>query len=109
MSLDVYLKDPTATYETEELYSANITHNLATMADKAGIYEALWNPAEKTKAKEIIPLLEKGIEKLKAEPEYFKKYNAKNGWGVYENLISFAEKYLNACREYPEAVIHISK
>ena len=41
MSLDVSLKDPTATYDTEYLYDANITHNLGTMANKAGIYYAL--------------------------------------------------------------------
>lgn len=40
MSLDVYLKDPTAKYETEPLYWANITHNLGEMAEKAGISSA---------------------------------------------------------------------
>ncbi len=33
--------------ETNEVYSANITHNLGEMADKAGIYYALWRPEEK--------------------------------------------------------------
>ena len=28
----------------EDLYSANITHNLGKMADAAGLYEALWRP-----------------------------------------------------------------
>ena len=32
--------------ESEEVYSANITHNLGGMADEAGIYEALWRPEE---------------------------------------------------------------
>jgi len=32
--------------ESEEIYSANITHNLGKMANKAGIYEALWRPGE---------------------------------------------------------------
>jgi len=44
MSLDVYLTDPTATYDTESLFSSNITHNLRKMALEAGIYEALWRP-----------------------------------------------------------------
>src|SRR5690606_2662000 len=68
--------------ETNKVYSANITHNLGKMAYEAGIYEALWRPhrlkenynipendhqaewkfeeENKTTAKEIIPLLEKG-------------------------------------------------
>ena len=32
--------------ETNEVYSANITHNLNTMADEAGIYKHLWRPDE---------------------------------------------------------------
>ena len=111
MSLDVYLQDPTATYETNDLYWANITHNLNTMANKAGIYEALWRPEEigKTKAGELIEILEKGLIKLKSRPEYFKQFNASNGWGMYEHFVPFVEEYLNACKEYPEAIIRISR
>lgn len=32
--------------DDRELFSANITHNLNTMAGEAGIYEALWRPEE---------------------------------------------------------------
>ena len=32
--------------ESNTIYSANITHNLANMAREAGVYEALWRPAE---------------------------------------------------------------
>jgi hypothetical protein len=31
---------------SNEVYSANITHNLGKMADEAGVYEALWRPEE---------------------------------------------------------------
>ena len=117
--------------ETKEVYSANITHNLNTMADKAGIYEALWRPhrlkegynipennheaeckfedENKTTAKDIIPLLEKGLTDLKARPEYFKTFNPSNGWGTYEGLVSFVENYLNACIEYPGADVEVSR
>lgn len=107
MSLSVYLEDPTATYETEYLYSSNITHNLWKMASEAGIYEALWRPEEiKAKyAKDIIPLLEKGLADLKARPEHFEQFNSPNGWGMYKNFVPFVAKYLKACKEYPEAII----
>ena len=140
MSLDVYLTrkkwisydaGKTLTEEEEAVYDANITHNLGEMADKAGIYEALWrrhrlkegynspendHKAEwkfeeenKTTAKDIIPLLEKGLADLKARPEHFEKFNSPNGWGMYEHFVPFVEKYLEACKEYPDAIIEVSR
>ena len=120
MSLDVslyrklYLSyDEGKTYvEKEEcVYDANITHNLGKMADKAGIYYALWRPEEieKSKAKDIIELLEKGLADLKERPEYFQQFNSDNGWGLYENFVPFVEKYLDACKEYPETDIYVSR
>jgi hypothetical protein len=96
MSLDVYLNDPTATYETDSLYWANITHNLGKMAGEAGIYKALWRPEEieAKYAKDIIEIVEKGLADLKARPEYFEQFNSPNGWGMYEHFVPFVEKYL---------------
>lgn len=120
MSLDVYLnrkrylsydEGKTYTEDNEEVYWANITHNLNKMAREAGIYEALWRPEEigKTKASEIVELLEKGLSDLKARPEHFEKFNSPNGWGMYEHFVPFVEKYLEACKEYPDAVIEVSR
>jgi hypothetical protein len=111
MSLDVYLNDPTATYETDSLYWANITHNLGEMADKAGIYKALWRPEEigAKYAKDIIEIVEKGLADLKARPEYFEQFNSPNGWGMYKHFVPFVEKYLEALKEYPDAEIYISR
>lgn len=120
MSLDVTLERAEPTYETcphcggtgkiwtdDTFYSANITHNLNKMADAAGIYEALWRPEEIgiTRAKELIPILQNGLETLKSNPEKFKTYDAPNGWGKYEHLVRFVSEYLKACIEYPDAVV----
>ena len=127
MSLDVYLKDPTASYDTNPLYDANITHNLGEMAREAGIYEALWRPhrlvegydideknhtaewefenSVKIKAKDIIEIIEKGLNELKAKPEYFKQFDSPNGWGIYDHFVPFVEKYLKALKKYPEAIV----
>lgn len=121
----------TLTEEDETVYVANITHNLGKMADEAGIYEALWRPhrlkegynipennhnaeweyedKNKTIAKDIIPLLEKGLADLKAKPEHFKKFNSPNGWGMYKHFVPFVEKYLEACKEYPDAIVEVSR
>lgn len=140
MSLDVYLKrkrylsydeGKTYTEDNEQVYWANITHNLNKMATEAGIYEAIWRPhrlkegynipendhkaewkfedENTTMAKDIIPLLEKGLADLKARPEHFKQFNSPNGWGLYKNFVPFVEEYLEACREFPESTIEVSR
>ena len=103
MSLDFSL----SRIQETEVYSGNITHNLGEMADKAGIYYALWRPEEKgyKLAKDIILILEKGLKTLKEKPEYYQKFNAENGWGLYEHFVPFVEEVLNACKEYPDAKI----
>lgn len=95
----------------EILYTDNITHNLGLMAEKAEIYKHLWRPEEINikYAKELIEPLTKGLNKLKSKPEYYKKFNASNGWGLYEHFIPFVENYLNACIKYPNSIINIDR
>ena len=111
MSLDVYLKDPTAKYQTQPLYWANITHNLGEMAREAGIYKAIWRPEEidAKYAKDIIDIVEKGLIYLREVPNHFKKYNPSNGWGDYYQFVLFVSKYLDALKEYPDAKIETSR
>jgi len=137
MSLDVslhrkYLVSYDNLETTEErdevLYDANITHNLGEMAEKAGIYEALWRPHRLKEgynipendhnaeyefesncrifAEDIIVHLKKGLADLKARPEYFEQFNSPNGWGMYEHFVPFVEKYLNACEMFPKAIVN---
>ena len=107
MSLDVSL---TAVRETE-VYTANITHNLTKMADKAGIYKALWCPEEIdiTKAEQLIKPLEDGLAKLKADPAYYQQFDAPNGWGRYVHFVPFVKQYLEACRANPDAMVRTSR
>lgn len=101
----VEIKDP------EEVFEWNITHNLAKMADQAGLYECLWRPDENEieKASQLIEPLKKGLDSLKSDPNRFKKLNPENGWGSYEGLVSFVENYLKACEKYPDAMIGVSR
>ena len=96
--------------ENEEVFDADITHNLSLMAEDAGIYQAIWHPEEigATHAKDISALVKAGLEKLKSDPKHFKKFNASNGWGKYEDFVSWVEEYLKALEEYPEAEIGIA-
>ena len=110
MSLDVYL------YHTDdqrgELYWRNITHNLNSMAGAADLYKPLWRPGELgiKRAKDLIPYLESGLQKLKVlDDEVIEKYTPSNGWGSYDALLDFTEKYLDACNEFPDAYIYASR
>jgi len=98
-------------YLTNWVYKVNITHNLGSMARAAGIYEACWRPEEigAVKASDIIPILERGLKDMKERPEYYKQFNPENGWGTYDEFVPWVESYLNACREYPDAIIEVSR
>lgn len=107
MSLDVWLTEVKPT----EVFEANITHNLNTMAEEAGVYKHLWRPEEIgiTKAKELIEPLTKALADMKERPDHYKQFDAENGWGLYVHFVPWIEKYLDACKEHPEAEIGISR
>ena len=113
MSLDVslYFDECEHCGQSSEVFSANITHNLANMADAAGIYGAVWRPDENgyETAGELIEPLTRGIAAMKADPKSFKKLNSSNGWGLYESFLPWLEKYLDACVKYPKAQISVSR
>jgi hypothetical protein len=106
MSLDVSLVE-----DSNEVYRANITHNLNKMADAAGIYNHLWRPDEIgiTKASELIEPLRAGLNQLVERPSHFEGFNAPNGWGKYEHFVPFIEKYLEACISHPNARVAVSR
>ncbi len=97
--------------DSREVYDANITHNLGTMAEEAGIYYPLWRPDEIgiTKAWQLIEPLTIGLGLLKSDPPRFEKHNAPNGWGLYQNFVPFVEKYLLACIANPDAEVRVSR
>lgn len=109
MSLDVHLERSPCDLcgHAPDGYGANITHNLTGMARAAGIYSALWHPEDigVTQASQLIPLLEAGMRWLTEFPAEAASYDAVNGWGTSENLISFVEDYLAACKKFPAAAV----
>lgn len=125
MSLDVYLYgspvDITCTCDhcgnehrtirSEPVYYANITHNLNNMADAVGLYQYLWRPDEHniTTARQLINPLLAGITELKSYPEKYRLLEPANKWGTYDDFIPWLERYLRACREYPDAAISVSR
>ena len=116
---------------TDSVYDTNITHNLGKMASEAGIYDALWRPYRLVDgynipednhdaewklessttiiAMDIIDIIEKGLIDLKARPEHFEKFDSSNGWGLYKHFVPFVEKYLNALKEHPKAIVKVDR
>lgn len=104
MSLDVYLVK-------SEVYHGNITHNLASMARAAGVFDAVWRPDEVgyTRARQLINPLREGIDRLERDPDKFRGFNAPNGWGTYDDLLLFLSRYHKACILYPDAEIEVDR
>ena len=127
MSLDVWLQGPTYTTtctctdcgnshmrETADVhFERNITHSLNLMAKAADIYLLLWHPDDPTlnitTAAQMIQPLQAGLARLRASPEKYTRFNAANGWGMYENLVNFVRTYLAACEKYPDAFVKVSR
>ena len=107
MSLDVDLIDE----HGESVYEFNITHNLNTMAEEAGLYKLMWRPEELgfTTAGELIPGLTAGVALLASDPTRFHKFNPANGFGGYSGLLRVARRYLAACQDHPNATIEASR
>lgn len=118
MSLDVYFyeshKCPHCGKETghgEEVWSANITHNLNSMAEEAGIYGIVWRPEENgiEKAGDLTERLTAAIDVMNQDPPRFEKHNSKNGWGMYEHFVPWLERLRDASKEYPDARVRASR
>ena len=107
MSLDVMLTriQPTVVFD------ANVTHNLNHMAEAAGIYKHLWRPEELgiTKAAQLIDPLSEGIRKMQDDPHSFMKFNPENGWGTFDRFLPWIIEYRDACMEYPDADVSVSR
>lgn len=93
------------------LYEANITHNLAKMANAAYLYDVVWRPEvlDIMYPEHMICFLERGIKRLIDDPIRFKKLNPSNGFGTYEDLLQFMIDYLEACKKNPTASIEVSR
>lgn len=108
------------TYEDDEYFHLNLTHNLTEMAGKCTIlgscstkvtgelslYDLMWHPEEnlgitKPTLGYITDLME-CYKKLLQKPEYFKQFNPENGWGSYDQLLKGVKGYLSALQSIPD-------
>ena len=98
-------------YEYVSFYGS-VTHNLKTMAKVVDIYEPVWYPenCELLKsAKDLVEPLRNALRKLARNPEFYKTFNARNGYGTYEQFVEFLQDYLVACLRNPDAQIYVDR
>jgi hypothetical protein len=111
LSLDIYLETDVNTGGAElhvvGLYWANITHNVASMWQRAGCFEALYKSAGKAAA-DILPALERAEGEMRREPGAYRALDPSNGWGGYDSALEWLGKLIAACRRYPKAVVRVS-
>lgn len=98
-----------AEMDGREVFTANITHNLGRMASECGLYEPLWEAEDKrlTTAAQLVTPIRDGLALLTSDRARFEAFNPENGWGDYDGLVRFAENYLAACEQWPEAEVRV--
>lgn len=100
------------------VFDINITHNLNKMAEALGVYNILWHPEDLAKeagvdkiyVKNFIEPINKAIEKLSTNMEYYqKKYGPKNGWGSAQGLLEDLRKIRQAIEDNPNGYFEASR
>ena len=105
MSLDVTILN-----DSDDVWSGNITHNLADMAAAAGVYDAVWRPDEHGfDAASVLTAIAGGLTTLLLHRERFELLNPTNGWGDYDALVMFLAEYALELSKYPHATIEVSR
>lgn len=111
MSLDIWLNKEVRENGNFVLWERNITHNVNKTAMAIGAYECLWRPEEISVvyAKDNIDNLRRAIGMMYLNYTALEKLNPENGWGSLDGLIDFTKSYLEACVEFTDSIIEVSR
>lgn len=90
------------------VFQCNITHNVSSMWQKAGCYEALYLSEGKI-AINILPSIEGAICDMALNRKSYKAMDPPNGWGSYELALEFLQYVYEACTKFPTTIIEIHK
>lgn len=92
------------------LFEAHLTGNLARMAAACGLYSVLWRPDELSPqpsvASDLLPRLMSGLQALREMKRTgeLNAYEPANGCGSSYDLERVAERLIDACVEFPNAI-----
>lgn len=93
--------------DDREVWSYSMSDGLKPMAEAAGLYQVIWNPHELgfTHACQCIPALTSGVVALALDRMEFEEFNHRKDLYTYDDLLRFAQYFLNACRTWPMASV----
>jgi AAA+ superfamily predicted ATPase len=106
MGLGLYLntKKCVTCGHNEEVFHLNYTYNVSPMWRKAIGKEERMVQIDDLTGEDSIPILNKAIESMLKNPEFFIEMNPKNGWGSYETFLDFLQLALEAAKKNPTAI-----
>ena len=76
----------------------NVTYNVSDLLSHAFGCENFATFINGQNGLYLIPYIERAIHRLKKNPEYFKQFEASNGWGTVEQMIPYLERFLDSCK-----------
>lgn len=103
MSLDFTLK-----IDNEEIFDANMTHDVTPMWHKAGCYDALYM-SDGQKAMDVRDIIVDAVVDMMKYKKEYQKLDSPNGWGTYDDAFKFLLSVAVACCDFPEAIIGVDK
>lgn len=112
MSADFYASGPGCEgcgCPGHELGSWNLTYNLSPMLRAAGFpgwqetVGQLADPQPPT-GKRVVPVFEKVLAELRADPDRFRAMNPPNGWGSYEQAVEVFADVVAKVGPHPDAI-----
>jgi len=93
---------------TIRLDSANVTHNLADLAEALQVYDLLWCGTG-IKAGDALGTVKRAKGELLANKDYYKKFESPGGWGTVADMVRFLSEVVSLCEDYPEALFECNR
>lgn len=107
MSYTITLRTPK---QGKEKYWVNYTYNIAKMLHhsfaQVGIKD--WHTLESKPLTEVLPYFQGALKHLQDHPEVYIPWNPSNGWGSYSGWTRVMGEIIQAMKQYPKTVLHIS-
>ncbi len=103
MSWDILLVINTGV-EDMTVWESNYTYNVSKMLYEAGLSVSELNNKDAIMAGTMI---ERTIKAMRSDPERFKKFNPKNGWGDYYGCVEWLKSIAEACMDHPRCIVKV--
>jgi len=99
------------TVDHEDGYSSgfevgNMTYNVSTMVKEACGVTFSW--FDGMTCKQALPILYFCWRNLRRNPSHFRRFEAPNGWGTYEQFMPYMTRFYVMARLHPKGIIRVS-